>query len=129
MTAHRLSLSLLAETFAICRCDAGAPIPGWATAGEHWSITRTPDELSVVCPQIHVPDDVSCEGGWRCLRVAGTLDFALTGILASLAMPLAQVGISIVALSTYATDYLLIKEHNLARAIAVLSESGHQIQS
>ena len=113
-------------TFAICRLDRDAPIPEWAHNG-FFSITRTPDELSIICKEEIVPEQVLCEKGWRCLQVMGPLDFALTGILASLASPLAEAGISIFAISTYDTDYFLVKELN--RAIAVLSKAGHTMRS
>ncbi len=90
------------------------------------SITRTADEVSIVCPLGRVPDDVRRESGWRCLKVEGPLDFALTGILASLAVPLAQAGISIFAISTYDTDYLLVKD--LDGAVATLTGEGHLIR-
>jgi hypothetical protein len=113
-------------TFGICRLDKDAPIPEWAHIGFS-SITRTPDELSIVCKEEIVPERVICERGWHCLQVMGPLDFALTGILASLAAPLAEAGISIFAISTYDTDYFLVKELN--RAIAVLSDAGHNVRS
>jgi uncharacterized protein len=121
-----LTLSVLPETFAVCRLDRDSSVPTWATTTSFFSITRTADELSIVCPQNQLPDGIPCEGGWRCLKVEGPLDFALTGILASLAVPLAQAGISIFAISTYDTDYLLVKDLN--RAIATLTKHGHRIQ-
>jgi len=120
-----LTLSVLPDTFAVCRLDAGAPVPDWAR--DFFSITRTRDELSIVCPQRDVPPGIRCERDLRSLRVEGKLDFSLTGILASLAAPLADAGISIFALSTYDTDYLLVKEKHLPRAVQVLSASGHKI--
>lgn len=123
-----LNLSILPDVFAICRLDANAPIPSWVTTRGFVSITRTRSELSIVCAQHDVPDEIQCERDWRALTVDGTLDFALTGILASLAAPLADAGISIFALSTFDTDYLLVKEANLQRAIGVLSKVGHQVR-
>jgi len=122
-----LTLSILQGTFAICRLDKGARIPDWALIGSFFSITRTPDELSIVCPQINVPEGTKCDKGWRCLKVEGPLDFTLTGILASLAMPLARASISIFAVSSYDTDYLMVKEKDAKRAVLVLSQEGHQI--
>lgn len=122
-----LSLSVLPKVFAICRLDSNAPIPSWANQPDFLSITRTRDELSIVCAQRNVPGDIQCERDWRALRVQGPLDFALTGILASLAVPLADAGIAIFAISTFDTDYLLVKEINLSRAIQVLSAVGHNI--
>ena len=121
-----LTLSVLPDTLAVCRLDASAPIPGWASS--FFSITRTRDELSIVCPQRNVPAEIQCERDWRGLCVAGPLDFALTGILAALAAPLADAGISIFAISTFDTDYMLVKEANLERAVTSLSQAGHEVQ-
>jgi hypothetical protein len=128
VTQHHLSLSLLPETLAICRLGASAPIPAWALAAAGIvSITRTGDELSVVCPEASVPEDIQVSRDWRCLRVAGPLEFALVGVLASLAAPLAAAGISIFALSTYETDYLLVREAQLPAAIEALAAAGHTV--
>lgn len=119
-----LSLTLVPYRLAICRLDAADALPGWAAAGAFFAITRTDDELSIVCQQELAPSDVTCQRGWRCLKVAGPLDFALTGILARLATPLANAGIPVFALSTYDTDYLLVSEDRLAAAVAVLRAAG-----
>lgn len=126
---HALTLSLLPERFAIARLASTAPIPAWACGGTFWALTRTPDELSLVCPQAAVPADVISERDWCCLKVAGPLDFAATGILATLAGPLAQAGISLFALSTYDTDYLLVKADRLTQAVEVLRQAGHTVHS
>jgi hypothetical protein len=123
-----LNLSLLRERLAVCRLAPDAPLPGWA-GEEFTAITRTPQELSIVCAQEHVPHDIQAERGWRALMVDGPLDFGLTGILASLASPLAAIGISIFALSTYDTDYLLIKEDRLEQAIDCLRSAGHHLNN
>lgn len=123
-----LTLAVVPGRFAVCRLDPGDPIPSWATASDRWSITRTPDELSIVCADDIVADGIVAERDWRGLQVAGPLDFSLTGILAALAEPLAQAGISIFALSTYDTDYVLVKEHALAAALTALRSAGHQIR-
>jgi len=120
-TNHKqLSLSVLPNLYAICRLPAEADPPHWAQAGEIVSLTRTPDELSIVCPQEEVPPGVKCERDWRCLKVEGPLDFALTGILASLTGALAEAGISLFALSTFDTDYVLVKAANLEKAVEAL---------
>ncbi len=121
-----LTLVLLEGRFAVCRLAADAPLPAWP-AGPFVSMTRTPDELSVVCRQEDVPDGVRCEPGWRLLRVAGSLDFALVGILASLTAPLADAGIPVFAVSTFDTDYLLVKEDRLRAALAILRHAGHDV--
>ncbi|HXG64259.1 MAG TPA: ACT domain-containing protein [Blastocatellia bacterium] len=123
----KLTLSILPERFAICRLGPQERIPDWALAGNLFSVTRTPEELSIVCLEANAPPGTKCESGWRCLKVAGTLDFSQTGVLASLAAPLAEAGISIFVVSTYDTDYLMVKEENLQRAAAILSEAGHQV--
>jgi hypothetical protein len=112
--------------FAVCRLASDAPLPAWA-AGPLVSITRTPDELSIVCRREDVPDDVRCEPGWRCLRVAGLLEFALVGVLAGLLPPLADAGIPVFVVSTFDTDYLLVKEDRLEAAVAVLRGAGHRV--
>jgi hypothetical protein len=122
-----LTLVPLDGTFAVCRLAADAPVPGWATGGPFVSITRTGDELSVVCREGAVPAGVRCERGWRCLRVAGTLDFSLTGVLASLVGPLAEAGVSASAVSTFDTDYLLVKASGFERAVEVLRRAGHTV--
>ena len=125
MAPLHLTLSLLPDILAVCRLPAGAVLPAWATAGAFYAVTRTADELSVVCPQQQVPAGVTCQPGWRCLQVAGPLDFALTGVLASLAQPLAEAGVPIFALSTYDTDYLLAPAASLDAALAALRSAGH----
>lgn len=120
------TLAVLPDIFAICRLAASAPIPAWA-CGNFVSITRALDELSIVCPQSNVPDGIVCERDWRALRVEGKLDFALTGILASLSAPLAAAGISIFAISAFDTDYVLVRARDLGRAMRVLQETGHYV--
>jgi hypothetical protein len=122
-----LELSILPESYAISRLEASAPEPAWAQSGQIRSVTRTGEELSIVCRQDAVPGGVVSEGGWRALRVAGTLDFSLTGILASLATPLAEARISLFALSTHDTDYLLVKGEALPGAVAALTAAGHRV--
>ncbi len=123
-----LSLSVLPNLYAISRLHADAPLPDWAQRGQFTSLTRTADELSVVCPQKNVPPDVKCERNWRCLKVAGPLDFALTGVLALLTGALAEANISLFALSTFDTDYLLVKADKLAQTITVLKNFEFQIE-
>lgn len=124
---HQLTLTPLPELYAVCRLDQDAPFPTWASSSQFISITRTADELSVVCPQSLVPDGVRCERGWRCLRVAGTMDFSMIGVLASLVAPLAEAGISVFVVSTFDTDYLLVKADDLTMATAALRATGHAV--
>ena len=124
-----MNLTILPETFAICRLGVDEIVPEWAMIGEFVSITHTRDELSIVCAAENVPPDVKADRGWRGLRVEGPLDLALTGILASLANPLAEANINLFAISTFETDYLLVTEYNLARACEVLRRAGHVVLS
>ena len=122
-----LNLQLMQSTFAVSKLPPNEALPLWALKSDFYSISKTPDELSVVCAEANVPNDVKVERGWRCLKVEGPLDFALTGVLASLVNPLAEVGISIFAISTFDTDFLLIKQNDVERALVELKKSGHRV--
>src|SRR5512142_3220965 len=122
-----LTLSVLPETLAICRLDREATVPDWA-AGEFISITHTRDELSIVCAERGVPSGVKADRDWRALKIEGPLDLAMTGVLASIAVPLAEARINLFAISTFDTDYVLVKVEKLDRACEVLRNVGHQIQ-
>ena len=123
-----LTLILAPERFAVCKLPPTAPIPPLPLNASLVSVTLTKDELSLVVPEYAAPEDARIEEGWRALHVAGTLDFSLTGILASLATPLAKAGVSIFAVSTFDTDYLLIPEGGLEQALMVLRAAGHTIE-
>lgn len=123
-----LKLRLLRETFAVCRLSPEAAVPDWAGAGSFFSVTRTPDELSIVSPDSHVPKGILAERGWRCIKIQGPLPFSLTGVLASLVAPLAEAKVSVFAFSTYDTDYVLVKEAALDAALSALARSGHSIE-
>lgn len=126
----KLNLSVLEQTYAIVKLPRDEKIPAWATRGHFFSITKTADELSIVCEDGDVgegPDLGAAERGWRVLKVSGPLDFSLTGILTALANPLANAGISIFAISTYDTDYLMVKNDSLNAACQCLEDSGFTI--
>jgi hypothetical protein len=108
--------------YAVCRLAADADVPA-----AFFSVTRTPDELSVVCAEDLAPHGARCEGGWRIFQVAGPLEFTLTGVLAAIAAPLANASVSIFAISTFDTDYVLVKEEKLARAVEALRGAGHRV--
>lgn len=122
-----LTLSVLPDRFAICHLASGSALPDWALKPPFAAAVRTADELSLVCAEALVPAQIQAERGWRAIKVQGPLDFALTGVLSSLAGPLAQARISIFAISTFETDYLLVKEATLENALSVLSQAGHRI--
>jgi putative acetyltransferase len=126
---RRLNLTLVNGTFTVCKLDGAAPVPAWAAAGNFCSITRTADELSVVCRQDAVPEGVRCEKNWRCFRVVGSISFATIGVLNSLTAPLAEAGISVFAVSTFDTDYLLVKENDWEPAVSALRRRGHHFHA
>jgi hypothetical protein len=122
---NRLTLSVLSKTFTVCKFDQQSKIPDWLWTGSRQFIssTKTDEELSIVCDQSIIPEEngaISIERDWRALKVEGPLDFSLTGILSSLLQPLAEQKISIFAVSTYNTDYILVKEANLICSIEAL---------
>lgn len=117
-----LRLSVLPQTFAICRLEKTARIPEWALRGSQFSsITASSEEISIVCDESVVPPDVKSVKGWRAFKVEGELDLSMTGVVASLTAPLAEAGISVFTLSTYDTDYLLVKTEKFEDAVKVLS--------
>ncbi len=119
----KLELSFLPGRLGVCRLNPENSVPSWINTKTFFSITKTADELSIIAPQKDIPKDAGpCEKNWRAIKVEGPLDFSLTGILSSLAAPLARAKISIFAVSTYDTDYILVKDENLKDAVAVLSE-------
>ena len=118
----------LATRLAVCRLAPDAPIPAWAEAGgEFVATTRTPDELSIVCAVDAVPEGVPSEGPWRAFKVQGPLVMTLLGVVASLADPLRDAGISIFAISTYDTDYILVHEPDAEAATRALRDAGHEV--
>lgn len=123
-----LTLTVLPGRYAISKLDGKSEVPLWAREGQFISITRTPSELSIVCEEDKVPVGVSCVGGWRVLKCEGPLDWALTGIVASLAEPLADAGVAIFPIATHDTDYVLIRELQLDHAIRALTGYGHAIR-
>ena len=122
-----LTLTVLPNRYAVCRLDSTTAVPSWAT-GEFVSITRTKDELSIVCLEANVPSGITLAGGWRVLKCEGPLDFGLTGIVASLAEPLADAQVAIFPIATHDTDCLLIKEPALDDAIHALTSYGHAVR-
>ena len=114
----------LPNTYAVCRLSPDAAVPAWA-AGPFLNITFTDDELTIICPAEHVPADVRAERDWRVLKLVGPFPFTATGVLASLATPLARSGISLLSIATYDTDYFMVKSDAMEDAIAVLVAAGH----
>jgi hypothetical protein len=127
-STRRFDVSVLPETLAIVRLSADATLPPWATQSAFFSVTRTSDELSVVCAAHQVPPGMSAETGWRALKVAGPFALSEVGVLAALATPLAKANVSLFVISTFDTDYLLVSENQLPAAIAALRDVGHRVE-
>ena len=123
-----LTLTVFPHRYSICRLDPKAAVPDWATGDDFLSISRTQEELSIVCLERNVPAGVTCASGWRVLKCEGPLDYGLTGIMASLAEPLADAGVPIFPIATHDTDYLLIKEPQLEIATHALTSYGHAVR-
>jgi hypothetical protein len=127
-----MKLSLLPPTFAICRLDPLDAIPVWALTGSFFTITRTDEELSIVCEEAVIDPEhgfthIKIEPGWRCLKLHGPIPFETTGVIASLTKPLAEAGISVSPIATYDTDYLFVKSDRLQDAVAALRAAGHVV--
>lgn len=123
-----LELEVLPFTLAICRLPADAPVPSWvADTAPFVTVSRTPDELSITTVQSAIPADIRCERDYRSFRVRGPLPLDLVGVLASIAGPLADAGLSIFAISTFETDYVLVKQPDLEHAVAALTRAGHRV--
>jgi hypothetical protein len=123
-----LKIITLEKSYAICRLAPDAALPDWAVSATFCSVTRTKNELSIVCEEERVPVEVKAERNRRVLRIEGPLAFELTGVLASVVAPLANAGISIFSVATYDTDYLLVSEENLVEATRVLEAAGHEVR-
>jgi hypothetical protein len=124
---RRFELTVLPGSFALVRLAADAPLPSWATQGDFFSVTRTREELSVVCLTNQVPSEFAAEAGWRALKVHGPFALSEIGVLAALSSVLVHAKVSLFAISTFDTDYLLVSEKKLNTAIAALRSSGHGV--
>jgi hypothetical protein len=131
---HNLKFRQLPGPYAIVRLAPDAPVPDWAslsnsTTGDFTSITRTADELSIVCPANHVPADVRPPLHWTCLKLEGPFPFSLTGVLLSFIEPLSKNSIPIFAISTFDTDYVLVQEAFASVTFDALEKAGHELVS
>jgi uncharacterized protein len=124
-----LQLSLLPQQFAICRLAPSAEVPSWAAQGSFSSVTRTSEELSIVCEAKRVPVGVKAQSDWRILKVHGPFALSETGVLAGLAEPIADAKLSLFAISTFDTDYVLVHSEQLQAATYVLQQAGHKVAS
>ena len=126
---HQLRLRVVPGRFAVCRLPSASELPSWANDGAFVSITRARDELSIVCDESQVPAGTQCERDFAALGVEGTLAPDLVGVMVSIATPLADAGIPILAIGTYDTDYVLVRESDLEAAVAALRGAGHAVST
>lgn len=120
-------LKFLKSTFSICKLPSNARFPTWVMEKDLLGLIRTPRELTIICHEKDVPDAISKEGGWCAFYIDEVLDFDMVGVLATILNPLADAGITIYALSTYTTDYILIRREKLFVAQKVLTDAGFQV--
>jgi hypothetical protein len=122
-----LKFRQLPGPYTVVRLTPNSPIPDWATRGDFTSITRTPDELSIVCAAENIPKEIPSSPRWTCLKLEGPFPFSQTGVLLSFIQPLSDNGIPIFAISTYDTDYVLIPNQDSGWAIDLLRQAGHEL--
>ena len=121
-----LRINILPDLLAVARLGAGEPVPAWMR-GRFTSITRTAAELSIVCDDDAIPEDVQAERRWRAFEVVGPLPFEMTGVAAALVAPLADARISVFLIATFDTDYLLVRVDDFTRTVEVLRAAGHEV--
>ena len=124
-----LTLSVLPGEFAVCRLPPDSELSAWVRGSGFISVTRTCDELSIVCPESEVPAGVRCERHWRCLRFDGPLEFSLIGVLAGVLSVLAEAMVSVFVVSTYETDYVFVRSDRLETAVSALRAAGYGVVS
>lgn len=123
-----MQIRTLSEEFALARLGAHEAVPPWVAGADLIAVVRTRDELSIVCRSDAVPGDIDdVQRGFRGLAVVGTLDFGLTGVIAGLTRPLADAGIPIFSISTFDTDYMLVRGDKLDAAKAALTGAGYDV--
>ncbi len=120
-----MKLRTLPDSYALVRLHPGAELPEWVDIGPFRSVTRTEHEVSVVCRDHDVPEGESVDRGWTVLEAMGPLDFSLSGVVASLVVPLAEADLPILVISTFESDYVLVRSTDLGRAADTLEAAGH----
>jgi hypothetical protein len=124
-----MELHVLPGEYSICSLPPEDPIPDWSLNEGFNAILHTPSELSIVCPSDQVPPGITQEASWKCLEIAGPLEFTLVGILAEVLAPLTTAGIPVFVLSSYKTDYIMVKREQLNRALESLQAAGHTVHA
>jgi hypothetical protein len=126
MNRSALKFSRMPGQFAVCRLPPDAQLPGWAWSAPFSSVTRSKDELSIVCSANSVPEEHQPKSPWVCFKIEGPFSFSEVGILASVICPLAEKGVPIFAISTFDTDYVLVGEEHAGIALQILRDAGHE---
>jgi hypothetical protein len=121
------TLTVLPNALAVCRLDSASPVPDWATRSDFFSITRSSDELSIVCDETHAPADVRAERGWRAFKLEGPFAFDAIGVLKQVLDPLAESQVNVFTISTFDTDYVLVKAAQFELAVTALTRFGHTV--
>ena len=124
----KVTLILQTGEYATCRLLPSEPVPAWADSAGFSNVTRTADELSIICAAALVPANIHAERDWRLLKFQGPFAFTATGVLSSVLAPLAAAQVSILALSTFDTDYLLVKAAQYDATLRTLETAGHKVQ-
>jgi hypothetical protein len=123
-----LNLIVLADKYSIYKFKNESALPDWIYSSDFYSITKTKDEISVIAIQTDsLSEDIICSKNWRIFKIAGPLDFSLVGIIADISCILKEKKISIFTISTYDTDYILVKQKDLSIGIKALKDKGHNI--
>ena len=128
LSLRRLQLSILPESYAVVGLSRSAQLPAWATQGSFFSVTRTSDELSIIVEESRVPAGLQFQAGWRVIKVHGPFMLSEVGVLASLVGPLAAARVSVLTITTFDTDYLLVAAENLAQTVSALERAGHSFK-
>ena len=124
----KLNMQVLESEYSLCRLEVGAAIPQWAFESQFYTITKTSDELSVICESRLVPPQVKKDGEWKLLKIAAVLDLSLTGITARFSTALADADVNLCVIATYDTDYIMVKAEKLSVAIEALDAAGFRVQ-
>jgi len=124
---HKLKYRVLSENLAVCQLAAGSPVPEWAVGEGFFCLTQTAEELSIVCAETRVPAGVRVERNWVAMKLEGPFPFAMTGVLTSFLQPLAEAVVPIFVVSTFDTDYVLMKRDKLEAAMKALDAAGHEL--
>lgn len=127
MSSIQLKLTILQSNYVVCRFEPQAVVPAWAMQGDFFTVSRTQEELSIVCQARLIPSDIKAEKEWRVFKIEGSFAFTQIGILNSVTSVLANNGISLFAISTFDTDYIMVKGVDLDRAIVALKQAGHSV--